>query len=59
MKQQYAIVKVENNDLKYGTLIGVTLKEAQDSYIKGFITNAKKKQHTKYRNYKGIEFQFY
>ena len=60
---EYAVIDVPASAFRrgkdYGGKTGVTLKEAQDAYIKGFVESAKKKKNTKYKGVKGLDFRFY
>ncbi len=55
-KKGYCEVQVPKKALKYGKRYGVSRAEAEKAYIKGFMSNARKKRNTKYKNCKGIDF---
>ena len=57
-RNKYLVHKVQNHTLKYGKKYGVTLKEAQNAYITGFMGQARK-HRKKYGTLKGIAFEFY
>lgn len=55
MVKHYVSVEVDKSKLPYGR--GVTLKQAQDEFVKGFM-EAAKKNPGKYVGIKAIEFKF-
>jgi len=59
MIKKFRKINVESKDLKYGKKTGITLKEAQDDYMKAFMKSAKTKMNTTYKHLAGFDFEFY
>ena len=63
VKKRHLKVKVPTGTLTkgkdYGKEWGITKKQAQDEYIKGFMQSARQKRKTKYKGISGFDFEFY
>ena len=57
VNKKYAVVKVNSKTLARGS--GVSLREAENAFQKGFMDAARKKKDTKYKGRKGIIFENY
>jgi len=56
-KKRFAVVNVAPTDIVFGQ--GVTRRQAEKAYQKGFVESARPKMRTKYKGLSGFEFRFY